>query len=79
MTIGHSLLPLLRQPGGSHKNGKSHKNDKNGKSHKNDKNGKDSKNGKDDGNGKSTFGRSDFPRQCQVWPRRNSQRCCGPL
>ena len=39
-SIGHNLLPLLRQHGGVHKNGKSHK------SHKNDKNGKDSKNGK---------------------------------
>ena len=42
-TGGHSLLPLLRQPGGSHKNTKRHKNDKNGKG---SKNGKDGENGK---------------------------------
>ena len=37
-TTGHSVLPLRRQPGGSHKNGKSHKNNKNGKDSTNGKN-----------------------------------------
>ena len=42
-SIGHSLLPLLRQHGGVHKDGQSHKNDENGKI---GKNGKDVENGK---------------------------------
>ena len=44
ITLGHSLLPLLRQHGGVHKNGKSHMNDKHGKNGKQGKDGEDGKN-----------------------------------